>query len=98
MRPTKEQKQIGIENGWDTFEVEHGYGLFRQYDTGLLCIQRIDDMETFESDLGAIKQAKKDGFNIIDIPKKLAKEYDLYGVIDTKANREILKHEYDIEL
>lgn len=98
MRPTKKQKEIGLEEGWGTFEVEYGYGVFRQWDTDLLCIQRIDEMGTFESDWGAIRQAKKDGFKIIDIPKKLAKEYDLYGVIDTEKNREILKHEYGIEL
>jgi len=98
MRPTKGQKQIGIENGWDIFEVGHGYGFFVNDENGLLCCQKIDDMGTFESDWGAIRQAKKDGFKIIDIPKKLAKEYDLYGVMDNAKNREILKHEYGIEL
>lgn len=80
MRPTKKQKALGEEWGWGEFEIEHGYGIF-QNGNGPTHIERIDDMETFASDMSAVRQAKKDGFKFL-----------FTNVLDTPENREITKN------
>jgi len=86
---TKEAYDLAIEDGWDEFEANHGYGIFDgEYPThyGMIDgqhIERIDIMASWASDITAAQHAEKhEGIKIIrDIP-------NLYKVfLDTPENR-----------
>ncbi|MBO7691027.1 MAG: hypothetical protein J6T10_00150 [Methanobrevibacter sp.] len=95
IRPTKKQQRIGKENGWNDFEVKHGYGVFQDDEDDFEYIAKIDEMGTFDSDLDAVKQAKRDGYKFLKVTNKDLE--DSYGscikgnILDTSFNRELLE-------
>jgi len=59
--------------------------------TGMLEIQKIDELSMFESDDDAIEQAIKDGVKVIpvnELPKNFDRRY--LGWIDTPQNRKAI--------
>lgn len=93
MNITEEQKQIGLEEGWDLETVNKGYAIFTSdFVDGATHIEMINCMEVFETDLQATEQAIKDGIKIIkNLPKEW--EYSDVGFIDTEENREKINKE-----
>lgn len=95
IRPTKEQKKLGREWGWDDFAVKYGYGIFQDDENDFEYIAKIDDMGTFSSDLDAVEQAKRDGYKFLKVTNKDLE--DSYGscikgnILDTSFNRELLE-------
>lgn len=87
---SEEKIKEGFEN-WDLDESLKGYGIFTSdFVDGATHIERIDEMEIFESDYEASLQAEKDGIKIIkDLPKNW--EFSDVAFIDTKENREKIK-------
>ena len=70
-----------------------GYEIVDFNGTGMLEIQKIDDMDTFESDTDAVIQAIKDGIKIIpvdELPNDFDRKY--LGWLDTKENRQLIKN------
>lgn len=93
IRPNEEQRQLGIENGWDGIELERGYGVFNDGDFDY--IAKIDDMGVFDSDLDAVKQAKRDGYKFLKLTKKdlrdcMTDSITQFNVLDTEENRDYL--------
>ena len=98
MKPSKEQIEVGIELGWDREICERGYDIFDCNGTGLLEINRIDDIyvgwgedgTTEVTDEDCAREAERSGFCKIipvkELPKKF--EYRYFGWIDTPENRE----------
>lgn len=81
-----------IVSEWGVENCNKGYAIFNHDGTGLLEINKIDDVGAFESDEEAIKQAIKDGVKIIpieELPPKFKRRY--LGWIDTKENRKAIK-------
>ncbi|MBO5969897.1 MAG: hypothetical protein J6S14_15525 [Clostridia bacterium] len=67
-----------------------GYEVFDYDCTGLLCIEKIDDIDVFECDADAAIQAAADGIAIIpkkELPDELPADMKFYGWIDTPENR-----------
>jgi hypothetical protein len=77
-----------IIEAWGEEQVERGYDVFDFDGTGLLEIDKIDDVGAFESEEEAVKQAIKDGVRIIPV-KELPENFDrrYLGWIDTPENR-----------
>ena len=93
IRPNEEQRQLGIENGWDGIELERGYGVFNDGDFDY--IAKIDDMGVFDSDLDAVKQAKRDGYKFLKLTKKdirdcMTDSITQFNGLDTEENRDYL--------
>lgn len=68
-----------------------GYGVFDFDGTGMLEIQKIDELNIFETDEEAVEQAIKDGIKIIpieELPKNFDRKY--LGWIDTEENRKAI--------
>ena len=67
--------------------------------TGMLEIQRIDEMGVFESDDEAVDQAIRDGYKIIPV-EELPKEFDRRypGWIDTPENRAAIQAYTDLHI
>ena len=96
------EEEISIENAkeWTISEwgklALRGYSIFLE--DGLEVIERIDDMDIYDSDLEAGEQAKKDfengiiNFTIID-KSEYPQFYPLncYHLVDNEVNREKLK-------
>lgn len=79
-----------IEAGWSEEDAHRGYSIFESdFGNGATHIERIDEMDVFESDDEAAKQAEKDGIKIIRDMKFSEEHYANY--IDTLKNRELLK-------
>ena len=76
---------------------QFGYGVVDHGGTGMMEIQRIDEMGIFESDDEAVAQAIRDGIKIIPI-EELPKEFDrrYLGWIDTPGNRAAIQAYTDI--
>lgn len=81
-----------IADGWSLEDATRGYGIFSSplIGNGALHIERIDDMNVFDSDMEAAIQAERDGIKLIhdmefDRPEKH------YCFLDTKENRKLLK-------
>ena len=73
---------------WPEDTIEKGYEIFDFDCTGLLEINKIDDIGAFEDDEEAVGQAIKDGIRIIpveELPKNFDRRY--LGWIDTPENR-----------
>ena len=69
-------------------ERRKGYDVTDFDGTGMLEIQRIDELGIFEDDEAAVEQAIKDGVKIIpveELPKNFERRY--LGWIDTPENR-----------
>lgn len=72
--------------------MKKGYDIFNFDGTGLLEIEKIDELDIFESDEEAVGQAIKDGIKIIpieELPENFDRKY--FGWIDTPENRENIK-------
>lgn len=104
IRPTKEETEEALEDGWDEFEATHGYGIFQNDDEDFEYISRIDSMHIFDGDVEAAYQAKRDGQKFLD--KLITKAEERYivndsncsddivsakQIIDTPHNREVLE-------
>ena len=77
---------------WGVELCEKGYDIFNYDGTGLLEINRIDDVDAFGDDDGAVEQAIKDGIKIIpieELPEKFDRRY--LGWIDTPENRKAIQ-------
>ena len=69
-----------------------GYDIFDFDGTGMLEIEKIDELNMFENDEEAVEQAIKDGIKIIpieELPKNFDRKY--LGWIDTEENRNAIK-------
>ena len=90
----EEVKESIIED-WGEYGLR-GYWICISPDTETLHIQKIDELNIYNSDLEAAKQAEKDGIKLIhdiDIPKEQVL-YDYKDTfIDTPENREQLQHD-----
>lgn len=79
--------------GWSKEQIEKGYDIFDFDGYGILHIEKIDDVEKFESDYDAMVQAMKDGIKII--PNNELDDAFIMdcgdGWIDTPDNRKALK-------
>lgn len=70
---------------------EIGYGIFDFDSTGMLEIQKIDNLNTFSSDEEAVEEAIRDGIMLIpiqELPENFDRRY--LGWIDTVENREAI--------
>lgn len=77
-----------IIDNWGVELCNKGYDIFDFDCTGLLEINRIDDIMAFSSDDEAVEQAIKDGIKIIpieELPENFDRKY--LGWIDTIENR-----------
>ena len=86
----EEVKQTLIED-WGTGG-DRGYGIFED-DKGLLHIEKIDELDVYDDDLEAGKQAERDGIKLIPFelnPKQYP--YNCYRFLDTEENRKLLKN------
>lgn len=89
-----EEAMESIEEDWGK-EGLRGYGIFGNgYDFEAECICRIDEMDIYDSDVEAAKQAAKDGIKLIPW-KEQPKFYpfNAYRFIDTPENRLQLESE-----
>lgn len=86
-----------IVDDWGIENCNKGYAIFDYNNTGMLDIEKIDDVCAFETDIEATKQAVKDGIKIIPI-EELPEELDGYerhlGWIDTEENRKAIEDYY----
>ena len=84
-----------IISDWGIETVNKGYDVFEFNFTGMLEIERIDELEVLESDREAVEQAIKDGVKIIpldELPKEMVREDLFYlGWIDTPENRKAIE-------
>lgn len=91
MPKTAEEKiQEAILNGWDENDARDGYAIFTnpQVGNGAEHIERIDELDMFDSDFDAAKKAEEDGIPIIHdwtFPETHNAAY-----LDTYENRKIL--------
>ena len=73
---------------WGVDLVNQGYAIFTFNGMGILEVDRIDDVEAFETPDNAVEQAIKDGVKIIpveELPETFGRRY--LGWIDTPENR-----------
>lgn len=76
---------------WGAENCNYGYMIFDYDGSGMLCIQKIDELYVFEDDYEASEQAAKDGFKIIpvaDLPDNMPKDLRFFGWVDTEENRQ----------
>lgn len=76
---------------WGAERCNKGYDIFNYDGIGLLEIEAIGDVEAFDTDDEAVKQAVLDGIEIIPVeqlPINMPKNMRFYGWIDTEENRE----------
>ena len=77
-----------IVEDWGTDSVNKGYEIFTFNGWNLYEIERIDDVNAFETEDDAVAQAIKDGIKIIpveELPETFGRRY--LGWIDTPENR-----------
>lgn len=87
---TEEMIMDAMDNGWTREDAERGYAIFTSdYGNGATHIQKLDDMDVFEDDEEAAKQAEKDGIKLIHDMK--FDDENTAAYIDTPENRELLK-------
>ena len=97
IKPTKEQIEIAIEDGWDKEVAERGYDIFDCGGTGLLAIERLDIIyacsEYEVTDEDCAREAEQTGFCKIIPINELPREFDdkYYVWIDTPENREAIR-------
>lgn len=100
-KPTKEQIEYAIDDGWPMEIAERGYDIFDFDGTGLLEINRIDceyagwaeDGTTDVDDDDCAHEAEKSGFCKIipvdELPENFDRRY--FGWIDTPENRKAIR-------
>ncbi len=97
-RPDADDIENGFDNGWDFSEICKGYAEFADgyNESNVIC--RLDDMMIFDSDSDAALQAKKDGYQFLEVGKDiifpeemLNDDIEYRNYIDTPENRTILK-------
>lgn len=87
---TEEMIMDAMDNGWTREDAERGYAIFTSdYGNGATHIQKLDDMDVFEDDEEAAKQAEKDGIKLIHDMK--FDDENTAAYIDIPENRELLK-------
>ena len=77
---------------WGVDNCNRGYGIFDFDGTGMLEIDKIDDVDCFDTPDDAVQAAIKDGFKIIpvdELPEGFERRY--LGWLDTPENRERIK-------
>lgn len=93
---TEEMIKEAVKKGWKEEDARRGYSVFTSdYGNGATHIERIDDMDAFESDAEAVEQAERDGIKIIhdiELPEEHQAAY-----IDIPENRELLKDLAELE-
>ena len=98
IRPDADDIENGFDNGWDFKEICKGYAEFADgyNESNVIC--RLDDMMIFDSDSDAAIQAKKDGYQFLEVGKDiifpeemLNDDIEYRNYIDTPENRTILK-------
>jgi len=78
-----------IVDEWGFDQVNKGYAVFDYDGTGMLGIEAINDVDAFDGDDEATRQAIRDGIKIIpveELPDKFPHKW--LGWIDTPENRE----------
>lgn len=78
---------------WGINQVNDGYAVFDYNGTGLLSVERIDDVDAFDSDSQAAEAAIANGVKIIpprELPACGMDEMRFLGWIDTPENRKAL--------
>lgn len=97
IRPDADDIENGFDNGWNFSEICKGYAEFADGYNESIVICRLDDMMIFDSDFDAALQAKKDGYQFLEVgkdiifPKEMLNEEIEYGnYIDIPENRKIL--------
>lgn len=89
--PTEEQIEAGIDFWWSEEQSKRGYDIFDCNGTGLLEINRIDDVygNSGVTDYDCAKEAERSGFCKIIPVRELPKNfcYRYFGWIDTPENR-----------
>lgn len=83
---TEEMVAEAMENGWSEEDARRGYSIFVSNDgIGAEHIEKIDEMDVFNSDIDAALQAQNDGIKILwDVQLGLC-------WLDTPENRKLLK-------
>ena len=96
-RPDADDIEIGFDNGWDFKEICKGYAEFADGYNESIVICRLDDMMLFDSDSDAALQAKKDGYQFLEVGKdiifpeeELDADIEYRNYIDTPENRRLL--------
>lgn len=88
-----EEIKESIVEDWGEYGLR-GYGIFTSDGTDVLHIEKIDELNIYDSDLEAAEQAEKDGIKIIHnvkIPKWMSLYWYKDTFIDTPENREQLR-------
>lgn len=97
IRPDADAIENGFDNSWDFEEICKGYAEFADgyNESNVIC--RLDDMMIFDSDSDAAIQAKKDGYQFLEVGKDiifpeemLNDDIEYRNYIDTPENRKIL--------
>lgn len=99
VKPTKEQIEWAIKDGWPRESAERGYDIFDFDGTGILEIEAIADVylscgsdEGYDDDACSI-EAERSGFCKIipvdELPENFDRRY--FGWIDTPENRKAIK-------
>ena len=87
---TEEMVKNAMKSGWNEIDARRGYAIFtNEFGNGAEHIERIDEMNVFESDEEAAVQAEKD--EILLIHDMEFDDCDFQYYIDTPENRELLK-------
>ena len=73
---------------WGIDDINRGYAFMDYDNTGMIEVNRIDDVMAFETDEEAVEQAVNDGVKIIPI-EELPEDFDrrYFGWVDTNENR-----------
>jgi hypothetical protein len=71
-----------------------GYGIFTSANIDFLHIEKIDELDIYDSDLDASKQAELDGIKIIHDIRFECEPFCYYNdtIIDTKENRKLVEN------
>ena len=93
-KPTREQIEMGLEEGYTLEECERGYVVSETFG-GLLEIERIDAMYPDFDDDDASVEASRSGYckiiPINELPKGMPKRMYIFGWVDTEENRSKLQ-------
>ena len=99
IKPTEEQIQAGMRDGWTREQCERGYDIVNFDGVGLLEINAIGDVylgagdDAGYDDEACAKEAERSGFCKIipvdELPENFERRY--FGWVDTPENREAIK-------
>lgn len=96
-KPTKEQIEFAVENGWSKEQAERGFDIFNYDGRDLFEVQRIDEEWAFDAneitDEDCAREAERTGFCKIipvdELPENFNHRY--FGWVDTPENRKAIK-------